>query len=101
MKKNVSKSRKNALFIGTNSFNVMSVNFSCSLIVHVIAGTAPIRAEDVEVWASWNKRNHRCGEYETEGLIVRRGQPFSIQVEFSRPYNRETDKIALLFAAGK
>ncbi|XP_006008136.1 protein-glutamine gamma-glutamyltransferase K [Latimeria chalumnae] len=47
-----------------------------------------------------NKKSHHTDEYEYDELIIRRGQPFQVKLEFSRPFNPETDKLFLELKLG-
>ncbi|XP_043914271.1 protein-glutamine gamma-glutamyltransferase K-like [Protopterus annectens] len=48
-----------------------------------------------------NKITHHTNEYDYDELIVRRGQPFDMKLQFNRPYNPETDQIFLELQTGK
>lgn len=48
-----------------------------------------------------NKQQHHTDKYYNPKLIVRRGQPFQIQIDFSRPYEPEKDQIWLEYLIGK
>lgn len=39
--------------------------------------------------------------FNSDNLIVRRGQEFQVVVKFDRPYNPAQDKFAVEFAIGK
>lgn len=43
---------------------------------------------------------HRTDDYESEELIIRRGQEFQVTVTFDRVYRPESDQIILQFATG-
>nr|XP_046236903.1 coagulation factor XIII A chain [Scatophagus argus] len=47
-----------------------------------------------------NKQQHHTVFYNSDYLIVRRGQEFQVKVTFSRPYKPAEDKFALEFAIG-
>ncbi|KAG7241536.1 hypothetical protein INR49_025441 [Caranx melampygus] len=47
-----------------------------------------------------NKMQHHTMYYNSDNLIVRRGQEFEVKVTFNRPYNSAQDKIALEFIIG-
>ncbi|XP_035824890.1 annulin [Aplysia californica] len=64
-----------------------------------------VRHVDLTVPA--NTKAHRTDEYDICGshqerpkLVVRRGQPFNIQVKFSKPYDSKTDYLRIAFEAG-
>ncbi|XP_014666133.1 PREDICTED: coagulation factor XIII A chain-like [Priapulus caudatus] len=48
-----------------------------------------------------NRSAHWCEEYETEKLVVRRGQAFELTITFARNYDPEADTIILQFVTGK
>lgn len=47
-----------------------------------------------------NKIAHHTNEYDYDELILRRGQPFDMKLQFNRPYNPETDQIFLELQTG-
>ena len=47
------------------------------------------------------ENEHHTSKYEHSNLIVRRGQPFEIEVTFNRPYEDTRDEVILQFAFGK
>ncbi|KAM4028339.1 coagulation factor XIII A chain [Anomaloglossus baeobatrachus] len=48
-----------------------------------------------------NKREHHTDRYFNNKLIIRRGQTFSIRVDFNRPYNPEKDQFWLEYIIGR
>ncbi|NXP24158.1 F13A factor, partial [Scytalopus superciliaris] len=48
-----------------------------------------------------NKQQHHTDRYYNPRLIVRRGQPFQIQIDFNRPYRPETDRFWLEYLMGR
>lgn len=48
-----------------------------------------------------NKEQHHTDKFYNPKLIVRRGQPFQIQIDFNRPYKPETDQFWLEYLIGK
>ncbi|KAM6412803.1 coagulation factor XIII A chain isoform 2-T3 [Pluvialis apricaria] len=48
-----------------------------------------------------NKQQHHTDKYYSPKLIVRRGQPFQIQIDFNRPYRPETDQFWLEYLIGR
>lgn len=52
-----------------------------------------------ENWDS-NKLDHHTDRYENDKLIVRRGQPFFIQIDFNRPYQPNKDFFRVEYAIG-
>ncbi|XP_041103827.1 coagulation factor XIII A chain-like [Polyodon spathula] len=47
-----------------------------------------------------NKKEHHTDLYDNVRLIVRRGQPFQIQLTFNRPYNPDKDQFCVEFLIG-
>ncbi|XP_036940527.1 protein-glutamine gamma-glutamyltransferase K [Acanthopagrus latus] len=47
-----------------------------------------------------NRREHHTDLYHGEELIIRRGQTFQIEMELSRPFNADTDKLHLDLKTG-
>lgn len=47
-----------------------------------------------------NKKEHHTQLFNSDFLIVRRGQEFQIKITFNRPYKPDTDKVALEFVIG-
>ncbi|CAL1532743.1 unnamed protein product [Lymnaea stagnalis] len=60
----------------------------------------------VDLQVSVNAKDHHTGDYEicksktTPMLVVRRGQPFTISVDFSKEYDAQQDDLRLVFEAG-
>ncbi|KAG8513059.1 Coagulation factor XIII A chain, partial [Galemys pyrenaicus] len=52
---------------------------------------------------SWdnNKLEHHTDRYDSDKLIVRRGQPFHIQIDFNRPYNPARDFFRVEYVIGE
>lgn len=48
-----------------------------------------------------NKQQHRTSFYDSNYLIVRRGQEFQVKITFNRPYKPKEDKFAVEFVIGK
>ncbi|XP_070537091.1 protein-glutamine gamma-glutamyltransferase K-like [Ptychodera flava] len=48
-----------------------------------------------------NRLAHHTHEYEVQNLIIRRGQSFSIEVTFNRPYAEDVDKIIMELTVGE
>ncbi|XP_060100173.1 coagulation factor XIII A chain [Heteronotia binoei] len=48
-----------------------------------------------------NKRDHHTEKYNNLKLIVRRGQPFHIQIDFNRPYNPQVDQFWIEYVIGR
>uniref|UniRef100_A0A672SNH7 Protein-glutamine gamma-glutamyltransferase K n=1 Tax=Sinocyclocheilus grahami TaxID=75366 RepID=A0A672SNH7_SINGR len=47
-----------------------------------------------------NKKEHHTDQYNSEQLIIRRGQTFQIELDLSRPFNPNTDKLHLEMKTG-
>uniref|UniRef100_A0A0B7A7F1 protein-glutamine gamma-glutamyltransferase n=1 Tax=Arion vulgaris TaxID=1028688 RepID=A0A0B7A7F1_9EUPU len=67
----------------------------------------PLTVRVVNLKVSANGAAHRTNKYAISAplnpspiLVVRRGQPFSVQIEFSRPYDQKIDDLKLVFEAG-
>nr|XP_060635950.1 protein-glutamine gamma-glutamyltransferase K [Anolis sagrei ordinatus] len=50
--------------------------------------------------SSSNRRSHHTNEYEYENLIIRRGQPFDLKLQFRQPYDPDDHRICLEFLVG-
>lgn len=64
----------------------------------------PLKVESIDFNIALNGEPHHTSEYEDGGLnqlVVRRGQPFDIDINFSRPYIKEKDDFKLIFQFGK
>lgn len=48
-----------------------------------------------------NRLEHRTDLYHGEDLIIRRGQPFHMEMELNRPFSAENDKLHLDLKTGK
>ncbi|XP_041816920.1 coagulation factor XIII A chain-like [Chelmon rostratus] len=57
---------------------------------HAPAG-GPLMVENVDMCQQVNKPNHYTTAYDTQNLVVRRGQEFVMRVTFSRPLTQEDD----------
>ncbi|XP_054447893.1 coagulation factor XIII A chain [Pteronotus mesoamericanus] len=53
-----------------------------------------------ERWDS-NKVDHHTDKYDNNKLIVRRGQPFYIQIDFNRPYDPRRDLFRVEYVIGR
>lgn len=68
----------------------------------------PPLTEFLDIWdtdmikrpAEVNKQQHHTAQYNSDHLIVRRGQEFQVKVTFNRPYKPTEDKFALEFVIG-
>ncbi|XP_058868365.1 protein-glutamine gamma-glutamyltransferase K-like [Acipenser ruthenus] len=47
-----------------------------------------------------NRQSHHTDEFEYDDLILRRGQSFLLEIEFSRPFNPDTDTVQLELQIG-
>ncbi|NWY55821.1 TGM4 glutamyltransferase, partial [Chionis minor] len=59
-----------------------------------------LRVTGVDFLKSQNTRLHHTDAYNIKNLVVRRGQPFQLQISFSREL-RSDDKLALRFGIGE
>ena len=69
--------------------------------LHPFAASSLIK---LDVNQSQNQREHHTDDYinEVRQLVVRRGQAFDLDLELSGVnFNKSTDRLQLLFAAGK
>lgn len=53
--------------------------------------SGPLMVENVDMCQQVNKPNHYTTAYDTQNLVVRRGQEFVMRVTFSRPLTQEDD----------
>ncbi|XP_073534820.1 coagulation factor XIII A chain [Phyllobates terribilis] len=63
-----------------------------------------LEVENVELFKQQyekNKREHHTNRYFNNKLIIRRGQTFSIRIDFNRPYNPEKDQFWLEYLIGR
>uniref|UniRef100_A0A8C5H472 Protein-glutamine gamma-glutamyltransferase K n=1 Tax=Gouania willdenowi TaxID=441366 RepID=A0A8C5H472_GOUWI len=47
-----------------------------------------------------NRKEHHTDQYHGDGLIIRRGQRFNVELELNRAYNADTDKLHLDLKTG-
>lgn len=64
-----------------------------------------LQVESMDLRVAENVQKHHTDQYDiTEGLspklVVRRGQQFTIQIDFSRPYKTAVDDLRLVFEIG-
>uniref|UniRef100_A0A665URP9 protein-glutamine gamma-glutamyltransferase n=1 Tax=Echeneis naucrates TaxID=173247 RepID=A0A665URP9_ECHNA len=65
--------------------------------------TGYIDVSNVDMMRRPNERNkieHHTEQYNSDQLIVRRGQEFKIKIDFNRPFNPAEDKFAVEFIIG-
>lgn len=75
------------------------------------AETKVIKVQNINVNIRQNTRAHHTDEFDItnyqlsphqeECLVLRRGQPFEISLQFDRPYSKEQDDVRLVFRFGK
>ncbi|RWS27609.1 hemocyte protein-glutamine gamma-glutamyltransferase-like protein [Leptotrombidium deliense] len=66
------------------------------------AGPTPNEIHSVELYARDNAKKHRTSNYEIldnrdPPLVIRRGDPFFVGLQFRKPYDAERDKIRMEF----
>lgn len=74
------------------------------LSAHLYASADYLHVVDIHMFKEpyeINKQQHHTDKYYNPKLIVRRGQPFQIQIDFNRPYKPETDQFWLEYLIGK
>ena len=59
-----------------------------------------LKTESVDLNITENRKDHHTDEYEHEKLIIRRGQPFTLNITFNRPVNKDDDDIILQLSVG-
>uniref|UniRef100_A0A671W2Y6 protein-glutamine gamma-glutamyltransferase n=1 Tax=Sparus aurata TaxID=8175 RepID=A0A671W2Y6_SPAAU len=77
----------------------MFLNTSCCLSVH----SEFLDIVDVDMMRmpnEINKTQHHTTFYNSDSLIVRRGQEFQVKITFNRPYKPASDKFAVEFVIG-
>lgn len=78
----------------------MFLNTSCCFSVH--SEFLDILAVDMmRMPNEINKTQHHTTFYNSDSLIVRRGQEFQVKITFNRPYKPASDKFAVEFVIGK
>ncbi|XP_078475656.1 LOW QUALITY PROTEIN: coagulation factor XIII A chain-like [Lampetra planeri] len=58
-----------------------------------------VRSVDQRIAA--NRARHRTSDYEVDNLVLRRGEPFDLQLKLNRPYDPREDKIRLELQIGR
>lgn len=77
------------------SFSSLSLSFSSEL-------TLAVRSVDLlSEKSDRNKTEHHTDQYNSDQLIIRRGQTFQIELDLSRPFNPNTDKLHLEMKTGE
>lgn len=78
----------------------VSLSLSFSLSVH----SEYLDITEVDMLKERNESNkieHHTDLYNSDYLVVRRGQEFQVKIKFNRPYKPETDKFAVEFVIGE
>uniref|UniRef100_A0A8C2AB47 Protein-glutamine gamma-glutamyltransferase K n=1 Tax=Cyprinus carpio TaxID=7962 RepID=A0A8C2AB47_CYPCA len=75
-------------------FSFFSPSFSSELTLAVRSVDLLSRKSDR------NKTEHHTDQYNSDQLIIRRGQTFQIELDLSRPFNPNTDKLHLEMKTG-
>ena len=60
-----------------------------------------LKAEGIDLHITDNRVEHHTDEYEHEDLIVRRGQQFTLTINFNRAYSDREDTVVLQFVTGE
>ncbi|XP_064644385.1 protein-glutamine gamma-glutamyltransferase K-like [Lineus longissimus] len=64
-----------------------------------------LRVEEVDLNVVENGKDHHTSDYahnwKKDTLVIRRGEPFEVDVTFNRPYDRTTDRISLRLQTGR
>ncbi|XP_055007177.1 coagulation factor XIII A chain [Boleophthalmus pectinirostris] len=60
---------------------------------------SPLSVQDVDLMKSMNASAHRTAAYQTEALVIRRGDPFFLKLTFNRPI-RDQDSFQVQFRIG-
>uniref|UniRef100_A0A8C4QGE0 Transglutaminase N-terminal domain-containing protein n=1 Tax=Eptatretus burgeri TaxID=7764 RepID=A0A8C4QGE0_EPTBU len=66
--------------------------------------TERLKVRSVQLYSrrdEFNRCAHHTAHYDSEELLVRRGQPFQVQLNFNRPYEPSKDAIILVLDIGK
>uniref|UniRef100_A0A8B9GXF1 Transglutaminase N-terminal domain-containing protein n=1 Tax=Astyanax mexicanus TaxID=7994 RepID=A0A8B9GXF1_ASTMX len=63
--------------------------------------TNQLSKENILELSSSNRKEHHTDQYHSSGLVVRRGQTFQIELDLSRPFNLNTDKLHLELKTGQ
>ena len=80
-------------------FHRHSVTYKISL--SFVFPASELRVESLDAKIIENRKEHHTDEYEHVCLIVRRGQAFSIQINFDREFSKEKDTVLLQLTYGK
>jgi len=60
-----------------------------------------MKTVDCDWMKSENEQAHHTNEYETDQLVIRRGQTFTTKMTFERKFHKQADKIVLELNIGK
>ena len=87
----------------------MALLHLCLFIEPFIENTSdPVKVETVDYQVATNTVEHHTDEYEITQigqerppqLVVRRGQPYEVQLKLDREFNKGTDKIKIIMEIG-
>lgn len=60
----------------------------------------PVAYAEVDMCKSDNRRSHHTDLYQSEQLIIRRGQLFQVKIQMDKSFDKESDNVHLHFAVG-
>ena len=72
-----------------------------SLICNGVFAESQLKVIQLDLLEDVNKKAHRTDDYETEEMVLRRGQSFNMEVILHRDFMKGSDEIYLEFLMGK
>uniref|UniRef100_A0AAQ4PXC9 Transglutaminase N-terminal domain-containing protein n=1 Tax=Gasterosteus aculeatus aculeatus TaxID=481459 RepID=A0AAQ4PXC9_GASAC len=75
--------------------------------LHVEGGGSPeglqgvCSISDIESQSGANRREHHTDRFQSENLVIRRGQTFQMWITLSRPFRQDADKLHLELKTGQ